>query len=365
MPRKQAIKYSSGNREPTASCSSEPGLFSTPRAPQPESKRLKRTINDDRRIGTSASTTLPVQKNQSEHRQIDEIIQQFEALSVLLNQQQIACGQIISNLHDLNATTPSFAPSVFSSRPFSTHSAANPNPTASATALLYPISQRVPTAVYVQETIWKLVTAVHDRNAQHDMFGPTEVRKIRLPYQEAGRNPLSWESKVQGIGRDVGKVMGPWILPGSCWMKKEQSIVISGKTQCLIVRLVAFLTNPTDKNWYLLTSTYDERRDPYGKRITAYQSPFVHQCNNGHGSVGKNQPGCVNGTQHGYFSDAKDNASYRNCDRNAGVTFCQGHGDALSRVKCIYVHPDGIVKPCLNRSDIRPMQCNCPEPKCF
>lgn len=329
--------------------------FFAPKAPPaPQPSRPPSTIS---RVSDTAS-------------QIDDIVEQVQALSTLpLDKQREAHQRIIGSLKTLKKDLPTPAGSTIAlSQSSSISSFGDPNPSASATAILYPPNQRVKTSEYVCRCMWDLVTNLYQLSPDHPIFGPTESGSFRLPLREVGRNQLSWESKCRGIGRDVEKAMGPWILPGSCWMKKDPSIVISRKgdgvlAQCLIVRLLAFLTDPSPANYTYFTATSNETYDTAGKKIPATSSPFVHRCNNGHASVVKNAPGCVNGIEHGYFGTPSENYSYQKCSRDGGVTKCPGHGPR--GIKCLYVHPDGIPKPCLNTPDGRPRQCSCPGPDCF
>lgn len=229
---------------------------------------------------------------------------------------------------------------------------------------------QVATYDYVYGIIFGKFTELHTQNPQHSIFGKIEKNMYRAPFDISGRNQVSWRQKVQVLAKLIQKETGPWITPGDCWMKRDPAMDFSRRVDgkpaenlfsVQIVRLLAFLASPTDNNWLALTGQ--------SKDANLYRSvdtPFTHWCHNGHGSKrgGGNGgvSGCVNGIQHGRFATALENAEQKAC-RDGDRAGCKGHG-VEPRVFCIYVHEDGVQKPCLNLRDGKPERCLCVR-KCF
>lgn len=119
------------------------------------------------------------------------------------------------------------------------------------------------------------------------------------------------------------------------------------------VRLIAFLQDPSDDNWTKLCATPS---DPQGSR--PIDSPFSHACGNGAKASG--EVGCINGLDHGRFATRQENESHKACT-NGALALCPGHG--VPPVRCIFVHADGLHKPC--RMDPRQVPaCQCAR-SCF
>lgn len=115
-----------------------------------------------------------------------------------------------------------------------------------------------------------------------------------------------------------------------------------------MVRLLAFLVDPTDAAWDTLCTN------------RAIDRPFSHRCGRGL-KRGDGQEGlCINGIHHGRFATREENESHKLCT-NGARALCPGHGSPP--VKCIFTHPDGQLKPCLNQEEMVP-KCTCAR-RCF
>jgi len=232
-------------------------------------------------------------------------------------------------------------------------------------ALLGPLPGHVATRQHVFTLSFSKFQRLFAVNPGHPIFGEPESGKIQAPLDVKGRNPCSWRAKCDYLAVAVEKSMGPFILPGSCWMKTDCTMTFQRKDKggqpvvlasFMVTRLLAFVTSPTDENWLALTGQLEKK----GRSV---DSPFTHWCHNGHGSKGGRLSkvlGCVNGVEHGRFANAAENASQKRC-RLKGRAHCPGHGEPPSY--CVYVHDDGVLKPCLNRVEGTP-SCACAR-KCF
>jgi hypothetical protein len=232
----------------------------------------------------------------------------------------------------------------------------------------------VSTFQHVFNSVYDKFTALHEQNPHHPIFGKRQAGKIRLPFTGTGRNRFDWEAKCLTLARSVEEAMGPWIMTNSCWMKVDSTWHITMKdprtnkpialVQFQIVRLLAFINNPTTEGWAALTGQLEKS----GRSI---DTPFTHSCHNGQGSKGGLIVGtlaCVNGIEHGRLATVQENAEQKNC-RFGDRVRCPGHGTPLA--VCIFVDPDtGLPRPCLNRVEGRPVECLCREEglcnnKCF
>lgn len=139
--------------------------------------------------------------------------------------------------------------------------------------------------------------------------------------------------------------MGEQVPVGSCWMTRRTMIDVTEATgshrnrvlrKVTVVRLLAFLQDPSDENWQNLSA---KPSDEIGSRPV--DSPFSHRCGNGANQPG--QTGCINGIEHGRFANRDENESHKACT-NGALALCPGHG--VPPVRCIFVHADGLSKPC-------------------
>lgn len=171
-------------------------------------------------------------------------------------------------------------------------------------------------------------------------------------------NGACWEKWCARLGEWVEDEMGPTIPSGACWVSKNVSVDIRGAgntvvRKVLVVRLLAFLASPTNANWLKLSAS---SADPVGAR--PIDSPFSHIC--GNGSIRSGEAGCINGLDHGRFATRQENESHKGC-ANGARALCPGHGQPP--VKCIFVHDNGLPKPCRMQEDGVP-PCRCAR-KCF
>ncbi|KAK9235846.1 hypothetical protein V1525DRAFT_241230 [Lipomyces kononenkoae] len=111
-----------------------------------------------------------------------------------------------------------------------------------------------------------------------------------------------------------------------------------------IVRLLAFLANPSSLNWAYLTEN----------GFRAIDTPFSHSCGRGLQRQDGQVAYCINGLHHGRFASVNENRSHRLCYHDARP-LCPGHGEPP--VKCIFTHPDGTLKPCLNHVALFLVRC--------
>lgn len=245
--------------------------------------------------------------------------------------------------------------------------------------------QKVNTSEYVFSVIWPLFEKLHATRPNHPIFRDALVLgEVTAPFKDSGKlgnnawKP-SWWGKVQDLSHAVAKIMGREMIAGSCWMVKtgEGSFQtkVPKKKLCYWswVRLLAFVTIPTDRNWQLVTA---ETTNKSGQKHS--DSPFAHYCHNGHYSQinPKKDAGCVNGVQHGHFASILFNNQQKAC-KTLEASKCPGHdwdvGEVgivrMQRRRCIYVRRSlvkkGVLMPCLNepRKPFGTEKCGC-ETKC-
>jgi hypothetical protein len=221
-------------------------------------------------------------------------------------------------------------------------------------------------ASHIEQTLLNLFKTLPE---DHPIFGvPADglVRQPLFPVREKGK---CWASTCKNLGRAVEKQMGRKVPVGSCWMSHTKQVILgwwdpnksnkNGDTggwhytrRIQAVRLIAFLNAPTDKNWENLCSTTTFSPN-YTGGITSADTPFSHACNAGFNKPG--ETGCINGLEHGRFATVQENDSHKSC-KNGAAALCPGHGEPS--VKCIFVHSDGLPKPCRNKASHVPM-CHC------
>lgn len=217
-------------------------------------------------------------------------------------------------------------------------------------------------AMEVEDYLLQLLSALYTSNATHAMFGQPTAGLVRAPYQlingrgEEIKRGTSWRNIVRNIVRRF-----PTTLVGlnECWMVRTNTYQIATTTGAphhtpinlrafRIVRLLAFLKQPSDINWFALSTGSEER-------------PFDHFCQRGEASDAL-QGGavCINGIEHGEFADRVTNESRKLC-KNGAAALCPGHGDG--KRKCIFTFPNGKVMYCRNQITHVP-KCTC-IPLCF
>lgn len=200
----------------------------------------------------------------------------------------------------------------------------------------------------------------------HPIFGPPTVNLVRLPLRSPGRaNGQCWAKVAQQISGWVRREMRKEdIRRDNCWMSQSAEVQITrtrpGSTRVevlrkiVVVRLLAFLLDPTDASWTKLCASSS---DPAGSR--PIDSPFSHRCGRGLRREGQ-EAVCINGLHHGRLATRQENESHKACG-NGALALCPGHG--APPVKCIFTNPDGTIRPCRMREDCVPA-CAC-SPRCF
>ncbi|KAK9368606.1 hypothetical protein V1509DRAFT_556494, partial [Lipomyces kononenkoae] len=155
------------------------------------------------------------------------------------------------------------------------------------------------------------VIDLHTRDPKHEIFGEPAQGLVRLPMYASRPNDNCWAKVCRAIAVCVLTVMGSAFQLEACWMSRTRCAQITkfhkGKRVICrtvsIVRLFAFLTEPTPLHWKYLS----------GNDSNALLSPFSHACNRGlkrdDGQVGF----CVNGLYHGRFATITENQSHHPC----------------------------------------------------
>ena len=175
-------------------------------------------------------------------------------------------------------------------------------------------------------------------------------------------NGQCWANWCRKIAASVAREMGEKVPAGACWMSRLTVLDIGEprglhSTRSLrkitVVRLLAFLADPSDTNWGKLCALPS---DAPGSQLI--DNPFSHRCGNGSQTAGV--PGCINGLDHGRFATRDENESHKRC-ANGALALCPGHGEPA--VRCIFVHPDGHPRPCRMMEEHVPA-CRC-DRRCF
>lgn len=207
----------------------------------------------------------------------------------------------------------------------------------------------------IESHLLGLIQTIHNSRPNHPMFGPLEKGLIRAPCKSPRANGICWINIVKRIA-NLNYLHPISIANNNCWMSKTTNIQITrqvkGQTEVLVtfktVRFLQFLRFPTDDQWktFINGGIYE---------------PFDHFCGRGE-ATDPRQLGycCINGLKHGEFSTRKDNESRKSC-KNGAKALCPGHG--IWEEKCLFTHPDGIIKPCLNEDSQVP-KCKC-QRKCY
>ncbi|KAK9377578.1 uncharacterized protein V1513DRAFT_26 [Lipomyces chichibuensis] len=211
---------------------------------------------------------------------------------------------------------------------------------------------------YLEQHLLQRFIDFHTTDPSHQIFGEPSPGLVRLPLYSSRANEQSWAKVCGNIATRVLKEMKSSFRLQACWMSRSKCIQISKKSKgntviyrnIGIVRLLSFLANPTPLHWAHLSEN--------GKQ--AFETQFSHFCNRGEKRSDGQVAFCVNGLYHGRFETNKENLSHQYCG-NSARPLCPGHG--APAVKCIFTHPDGTMKPCLNLEDMVP-KCACTKP-CF
>jgi hypothetical protein len=198
----------------------------------------------------------------------------------------------------------------------------------------------------------------------HPIFGEPASGRVRLQMRARRSNGQSWDNWCKKLGASVRAEMGDDVPIGACWMSRKTTIHITRAAGShgnqplrafVTVRLLAFLKDPSSDNWSRLQT--DPSNTTIGQRPIDH--PFSHACGNG-ATADNNDPGCINGLDHGRFATRDENESHKLC-RNGARALCPGHGSPL--IRCIFVHADGLPRPCRMVEDYVP-RCQCTR-RCF
>jgi len=189
----------------------------------------------------------------------------------------------------------------------------------------------------------QLLEILHSHFPKHPIFGQIEKGQIRAPYEVWHRKLLSLfdSSNMIGENRCLFRSSASFQLTTQIGRK---TIVCAN---VMVVRLLAFLKNPTENNWFYLTGG------------EALQHPFDHCCNRGQKKNPRDQY-CCNGIEHGDFSTRNDNEDRKKCTYGF-LARCPGHGPSKS--KCIFTNENGTIAKCLMNDSFCP-KCDC-LPKCY
>ncbi|KAK9354975.1 hypothetical protein V1523DRAFT_361222 [Lipomyces doorenjongii] len=186
----------------------------------------------------------------------------------------------------------------------------------------------------LEQRLLQLFIDLHTSNPNHEIFGEPAQDLVRLPLYSSRKNDNCWEKVCRNIALGVVKEMGSDFQLQACWMSRNRSILVArcsnGKRVTFrnisIVRLLAFLAEPTDLHWKYLSDNAS----------SAFLTPFSHACNRGKKRGDGQVAYCINGLYHGRFATISENASHKACG-NRARPLCPGHGSPP--VKCIYTNP--------------------------
>lgn len=207
------------------------------------------------------------------------------------------------------------------------------------------------------------------QDPEHPIFGvPKVAGDFKLPLEPSGRaNAASWITHLTKIGEVIEETMGSKLHEYSCWMVPYSRGTVKitenadGRVTSLrnvhLVRLIHFLSDPTEENWQLLDG--DGTIVSNGGYV---KNPFSHFCGNGDVMDGSIRLTCLNGAHHGRFASPEENESHKLC-KNGALALCPGHGPSNDLAYCWFVHTDGELKPCRMWKDAVP-KCTCTR-KCF
>jgi hypothetical protein len=122
------------------------------------------------------------------------------------------------------------------------------------------------TSDFVFRSVFSKFQSLHSTSPSHAIFGTPEKGKIRAPLTLVGSKEgsltraISWEKKCRALAVDVEKKMGAFIYPESCWLRDDQAWVFNRRSEgkvetlhsVLVVRLLAFLADPSEQSWEIL-----------------------------------------------------------------------------------------------------------------
>jgi len=105
-----------------------------------------------------------------------------------------------------------------------------------------------------------LLSEIHDRDADHPMFGVIEDGKVRAPFEAKPgdrSNTVTWKKIIMSFANQL-KVNGVTRIGSNCcWMVKATQIKLTRQVEkrtklcksILWTRFLHFLKSPTDNNW--------------------------------------------------------------------------------------------------------------------
>ncbi|KAK9247935.1 hypothetical protein V1506DRAFT_445816, partial [Lipomyces tetrasporus] len=160
----------------------------------------------------------------------------------------------------------------------------------------------------LERILLQLFIDLHTSQPNHEIFGEPAKDVVRLPLYSTSpgikrANSQSWSTFARLISSWVSSEMKFNFEITGCWMSRWTEIQIRSHGQALkkvrVVRLLAFLADPTPRHWSYLTEN----------GVRAIDTPFSHICGRGL----KRQDGqvayCVNGLHHGRSATVVENNS--------------------------------------------------------
>ncbi|KAK9429467.1 hypothetical protein V1505DRAFT_154281 [Lipomyces doorenjongii] len=184
----------------------------------------------------------------------------------------------------------------------------------------------------LEQHLLQLFINLHTSDPEHEIFGEPGQDLVRLPLYSSGNTDQSWAKVCRSIALCVVTEMKSSFQFQGCWMahflkvricKTSNRRLVTYKN-VMIVRLLAFLADPTPLHWAYLTENGFEAR----------YTPFSHWCNRGCKRSDGQVAFCINGLYHGRFATVAENASHQYCG-NGARPICPGHG---RRLLSAYLH---------------------------
>ncbi|KAK9486469.1 hypothetical protein V1527DRAFT_57436 [Lipomyces starkeyi] len=175
----------------------------------------------------------------------------------------------------------------------------------------------------LEQHLLQLFIDLHNSDPNHEIFGEPAPGLVRLPLYGLRRTDQSWVNVCRSIAISVISEMKSSFQLEACWMARSLTIYIRKTCNGIrvtyhavsIVRLLAFIANPTPRHWAYLTEN----------GFRGLDTPFSHWCNRGNKRTDGQIAFCINGIYHGRFATVEENASHRYC-ANGARPLCPGHG---------------------------------------
>jgi hypothetical protein len=154
----------------------------------------------------------------------------------------------------------------------------------------------MPRSDAVTAKLHQLVDDLHKANPSAPLFGPLSPGIVQAPVAQ-------WKRYLSDMVQNL--LQAPVLGDGCCWKSKHNQIKPylpggAGKQPRSVqyVRLIAYLRSPTMENWNKL-------------KDGDIKDPFSHFCNQG--GLDEQKRYCVNGLEHGEFTDRKTNEDRKKC----------------------------------------------------